>query len=352
VKIRTETDEAALAGIDPMMGNDDDETDTKEEFVLCAFIGNAVESTTVNLVLRDYCEFSVETTDPGSEVEAHVTGYYVPEYDEDEEAAMRMYGGGAEDGEEMYDEDDEDEDEDEDFMGFDDEDVEQDFTSSEDEDDLSEEDDSEEEEEALREAGAGGGKKKVTQKGGVVIKELSSDDEDEEASESEEEEEEEEEAKEEPKKRQQQQAVAPKASKKQKTETKQNANAAATNKDNVNTQKPTKEHRNGMEIVNTHQTSKPNSKKATPGSRCQMKYIGKLPSGKIFDQTKGNAGFTFRLGVGEVIKGWDVGVNGMREGDKRTLYVPASMGYGKKGVPGTIPKNSPLVFDVELMRVL
>ena len=260
-----------------------------------------------------------------------------------------MYGGGGEDGEEMYDEDDdEDEDEDEDFMGFDDEDVEEDFTSSEDEDYLSEEDDSEEEEEALREAGASGGKKKVTQKGGVVIKELSSDDEDEEASESEEEEEEE--AKEEPKKRQQQQqAVAPKASKKQKTETKQNANA---NKDNVNTQKPTKEHRNGMEIVNTHQTSKPNSKKATPGSRCQMKYVGKLPSGKIFDQTKGNAGFTFRLGVGEVIKGWDVGVNGMREGDKRTLYVPASMGYGKKGVPGTIPKNSPLVFDVELMRVL
>ena len=71
-----------------------------------------------------------------------------------------------------------------------------------------------------------------------------------------------------------------------------------------------------------------------------------------YDQTKGNAGFTFRLGVGEVIKGWDVGVNGMREGDKRTLYGPASMGYGKKGVPGTIPKNSPLVFDVELMRVL
>ena len=113
VKIRTETDEAALAGIDPMMGNDDDETDTKEEFVLCAFIGNAVESTTVNLVLRDYCEFTVETTDSGNEVEAHVTGYYVPEYDEDEEAAMRMYGGGGEDGEEMYDEeDDEDEDED------------------------------------------------------------------------------------------------------------------------------------------------------------------------------------------------------------------------------------------------
>jgi FK506-binding nuclear protein len=357
VKIRTETDEAALAGIDPMMENTtdlgEDDIDTKEEFVLCAFIGNAVESCSVDLVLRDYCEFAVETSG-GSEVEAHVTGYYVPEYDEDEEAAMRMYGGEGEDGEEMYDdEDDEDEEDDEDFMGFGD-DEDDDFTSSSDDDDEDEEDDDSEEDDVSEEEEAGGGKK-VTQKGGVVIKELSDDedddeDEDEDESESEEEEEEEEEA---PKKRQQskQQAAPAPASKKQKTDDVGKQNAAP-NKDNVNTQKPTKEHRNGMEIVNTHQTTKPNSKKATPGSRCQMKYVGKLPSGKIFDQTKGNAGFTFRLGVGEVIKGWDVGVNGMREGDKRTLYVPASMGYGKKGVPGTIPKNSPLVFDVELMRVL
>jgi FK506-binding nuclear protein len=358
VKIRTETDEAALAGIDPMMENTntdlgEDDIDTKEEFVLCAFIGNAVESCSVDLVLRDYCEFAVETSG-GSEVEAHVTGYYVPEYDEDEEAAMRMYGGEGEDGEEMYDDDDDDEDEedDEDFIGFGD-DEDDDFTSSSDDDDEDEEDDDSDEDDVSEEEEAGGGKK-VTQKGGVVIKELSDDeddddDEDEDESESEEEEEEEEA----PKKRQQskQQAAPAPASKKQKTDDAGKQNAAP-NKDNVNTQKPTKEHRNGMEIVNTHQTTKPNSKKATPGSRCQMKYVGKLPSGKIFDQTKGNAGFTFRLGVGEVIKGWDVGVNGMREGDKRTLYVPASMGYGKKGVPGTIPKNSPLVFDVELMRVL
>ena len=358
MKIRTETDEAALAGIDPMMENTtelgEDDIDTKEEFVLCAFIGNAVESCSVDLVLRDYCEFAVETSG-GSEVEAHVTGYYVPEYDEDEEAAMRMYGGEGEDGEEMYDdEDDEDEEDDEDFMGFGD-DEDDDFTSSSDDDDEDEEDDDSDEDDVSEEEEAGGGKK-VTQKGGVVIKELSddeNDDEDEDEDESESEEEEEEEEEEAPKKRQQskQQAAPAPASKKQKTDDSGKQNAAP-NKENVNTQKPTKEHRNGMEIVNTHQTTKPNSKKATPGSRCQMKYVGKLPSGKIFDQTKGNAGFTFRLGVGEVIKGWDVGVNGMREGDKRTLYVPASMGYGKKGVPGTIPKNSPLVFDVELMRVL
>ena len=61
--------------------------DTKEEFVVCAFIGNAVESTSVDLVLRDYCEFAIETNggsddDDDSEVEAHLTGYYVPEYGE------------------------------------------------------------------------------------------------------------------------------------------------------------------------------------------------------------------------------------------------------------------------------
>ena len=330
VKLRTETDEAALAGIDPTMDTthyvDDDGDammDTKEEFVVCAFIGNAVESTSVDLVLRDYCEFAIETNggsdDDDSEVEAHLTGYYVPEYDEDEDAAANAYG---DEGEEMYDEEDED---DEDFSS----------SSSSEED---EEDESDEEEDET-------GRKKVTQKGGVVIKELS-DDEEESESESDESEDEEEEEEEE--------EEHPPASKKQKTAANKNnkQNTTPISKDNVNTQKPTKEHRNGMEIVNTHQTTKPNSKKATPGSRCQMKYVGKLPSGKIFDQTKGNAGFTFRLGVGEVIKGWDVGVNGMREGDKRTLYVPASMGYGKKGVPGTIPKNSPLVFDVELMRVL
>ena len=343
VKLRTETDEAALAGIDPTMDTthylDDDGDammDTKEEFVVCAFIGNAVESTSVDLVLRDYCEFAIETNggvdDDDSEVEAHLTGYYVPEYDEDEDAAANAYG---DEGEEMYD--DEDDEDDEDFMGFDDEDDDdEDFSSSS----SSEEDDEDESDEEEDETG----RKKVTQKGGVVIKELS-DDEEESESESDESEDDDDEEEEE--------EEHPPASKKQKTANKNNKqNTTPISKDNVNTQKPTKEHRNGMEIVNTHQTTKPNSKKATPGSRCQMKYVGKLPSGKIFDQTKGNAGFTFRLGVGEVIKGWDVGVNGMREGDKRTLYVPASMGYGKKGVPGTIPKNSPLVFDVELMRVL
>lgn len=83
-----------------------------------------------------------------------------------------------------------------------------------------------------------------------------------------------------------------------------------------------------------------------------MKYIGKLKSnGKVFDSTVGKKAFEFRLGVGEVIKGWDVGVEGMRVGDKRRLTIPPQMAYGAKGVPGTIPGNAWLTFDVELVNV-
>ena len=114
---------------------------------------------------------------------------------------------------------------------------------------------------------------------------------------------------------------------------------------------PKRVHKNGMEIINTFASKNANAKVAAGGKKVAMKYIGKLPSGKIFDQTKGNATFTFRLGVGEVIKGWDVGVEGMREGDKRTLIIPSAMGYGKKGIKGVIPGGSALHFDVELIKV-
>ena len=114
---------------------------------------------------------------------------------------------------------------------------------------------------------------------------------------------------------------------------------------------PKRVHKNGMEIINTFATKNTSAKVAAGGKKVAMKYIGKLPSGKIFDQTKGSATFTFRLGVGEVIKGWDVGVEGMREGDKRTLIIPSAMGYGKKGIKGVIPGGSALHFNVELVKV-
>ncbi|KAG9145411.1 hypothetical protein Leryth_022910 [Lithospermum erythrorhizon] len=108
---------------------------------------------------------------------------------------------------------------------------------------------------------------------------------------------------------------------------------------------------NGM-VVEELAMGKPDGKKAANGKKVSVRYIGKLKqNGKIFDSNIGKAPFKFRLGVGQVIKGWDVGVNGMRVGDKRRLTIPPSMGYGTKGAGAVIPGNSWLVFDVELIDV-
>ncbi|KAK4742499.1 hypothetical protein SAY87_000500 [Trapa incisa] len=108
---------------------------------------------------------------------------------------------------------------------------------------------------------------------------------------------------------------------------------------------------NGL-VVEELEMGKPDGKKASPGKQVSVHYIGKLQkNGKIFDSNVGRAPFKFRLGIGQVIKGWDVGVNGMRIGDKRRLTIPPPMGYGARGAGGKIPPNSWLVFDVELVDV-
>ncbi|KAI3816245.1 hypothetical protein L1987_15938 [Smallanthus sonchifolius] len=110
---------------------------------------------------------------------------------------------------------------------------------------------------------------------------------------------------------------------------------------------------NGL-VIEELQMGKPNGKRADPGKKVSnsMCYIGKLKkNGKIFDSDIGKAPFKFCLGVGEVIAGWDVGVKGMRVGDKRRLTIPPAMGYGAKGAGSAISPNSWLVFYVELVDV-
>jgi len=104
----------------------------------------------------------------------------------------------------------------------------------------------------------------------------------------------------------------------------------------------------GLEVINTAM-GKAGGKLATNGKRIYVKYVGRLKkTGQVFDKSK--KPFCFRLGVGEVIAGWDIGVKGMRVGDKRRITVPPSLGYGGKRT-GPIPANSTLVFDVELVDV-
>lgn len=90
---------------------------------------------------------------------------------------------------------------------------------------------------------------------------------------------------------------------------------------------------------------------AQQGNRVKVHYVGKLKTnGQVFDASTKKP-FQFRLGAGEVIRGWDVGVKGMRVGGQRTLVIPPEKAYGRHGAPPTIPGNAWLVFDVKLLEV-
>ena len=109
----------------------------------------------------------------------------------------------------------------------------------------------------------------------------------------------------------------------------------------------------------TTDTTTGSGAEATTGRRVTVHYTGWLydaakpdHKGTKFDSSKDrNEPFEFRLGAGQVIKGWDQGVAGMKIGGKRKLTIPPDLGYGARGVPGAIPPNATLVFDVELLEV-
>jgi len=319
---------------------EDDEE--RQEFNICTIIGGVVESCALDLIFGGYAEFYAEGAHP-----VHLTGYFMPEFgdedDDEREAYMRQ----------MEEDEDDDSEEEEDSEEDDDSEDEDDFgvleAFDEDDDDSEEEDDDSEESESDDPA------PRKTKKGGVVIEELDDD-------EKEKKPEKEKAAAKETKKRPaadapEAPAPAPKKEKKKeidedqpkKEPPKKEAAAEPAPAPAAKGQRA-REFKNGMEIVTVAQ-GPPGGKQAKPGKRVTMRYVGRLQSGKIFDQTKGNATFAFRLGVGEVIRGWDVGVDGMRVGDKRRLTIPHTLAYGKKGVRGAIPGGATLIFDVELVSV-
>ena len=102
----------------------------------------------------------------------------------------------------------------------------------------------------------------------------------------------------------------------------------------------------GLKIAVVEEAKNPG---AMAGDIVWVHYTGKLSTGEEFDSSVGKQPFKFTLGGGQVIKGWDEGVVGMKVGEKRQLTIPSELGYGARGAPPKIPGGATLVFDIEMI---
>ncbi len=91
--------------------------------------------------------------------------------------------------------------------------------------------------------------------------------------------------------------------------------------------------------------------KPRPGQTIEAEYTGRFLNGKVFDTSVGRGPFSFKVGKGQVIEGWDEALSDMKVGEKRALIVPPKLGYGSQGAGGAIPPNTTLYFEVELKAV-
>jgi FKBP-type peptidyl-prolyl cis-trans isomerase len=107
--------------------------------------------------------------------------------------------------------------------------------------------------------------------------------------------------------------------------------------------------KDGLEITIEREGTGPEAK---AGDTVSVNYLGTLTNGTKFDSSYDrNQPFSFQLGAQEVIQGWDEGVAGMKVGEKRKLVIPSALGYGARGAGQSIPPNSVLVFEVEMMKI-
>jgi FKBP-type peptidyl-prolyl cis-trans isomerase len=107
-------------------------------------------------------------------------------------------------------------------------------------------------------------------------------------------------------------------------------------------------HAEGLKIEDVREGTGPVAKK---GQMVKVNYRGTLTNGKEFDSSYNKEPFTFKLGAGQVIEGWDKGIQGMKVGGKRILVIPPEQAYGAAGYPPVIPENATLKFEVELLGV-